>query len=81
MLASIGVQSKGRSGKQKFGKDPFSKQEKRQVSEKQEEVYDYLFHLQRCLLLYQNKFLSMHFLMFFNCLVLVSYSIFTHYVQ
>lgn len=54
VLASIGVQSKGRSDKQKLGKDPFSEQEKRQVSEKQEEVYDYLFHLQRCLLLYQR---------------------------
>lgn len=53
-MASTGIQSKGRSDKQKFGKDPFSKQEKRQVREEQKEIYDYLFHLQRCLLLYQK---------------------------
>lgn len=53
-MASTRVQSKGRFDEQKFGKDPFSKQEKRQVKEEQEEIHDYFFHLQRCLLLYQK---------------------------
>lgn len=33
-VASIGEQSKGRSDKHKFGKNPFSEQERRQVKKK-----------------------------------------------
>lgn len=38
VVASAGEQSKARSDKRKFGKDPLSKQEKRQVGRKEEET-------------------------------------------
>lgn len=38
VVASAGEQSKARSDKQKFGKDPLSKQEKREVGRKEEET-------------------------------------------
>lgn len=43
VVASTGEQSKARSDKQKFGKDHFSKQEKKQVRRKQEEMYGHFF--------------------------------------
>lgn len=39
VLARTGEQNKARSDKQKFRKDPFSKQEKRQVRRKPEQTY------------------------------------------
>lgn len=42
-VASIGEQSKGRSDKQKFGKNSFSKQERRQVKEKKKRKKHMIF--------------------------------------
>lgn len=39
VVANTGEQNKARSDKQKFRKDPFSKQEKRQVRRKPEQTY------------------------------------------
>lgn len=92
VMANTGEQSKARSDKQKFRKDPFSKQEKRQVRRKPEQTYlggwvlfvYSLFNVQKFFLQLLEIRKLIHKYAFSNTVLFgacVSYNIFTYNKQ